>query len=341
MATDTGILYQVQVLKGVPSLIAMATTQFSAGLSINVGVMGIVDNQTNYQISLGWLPTPPIYPGPATPGQIAFDANYLYVGGGASTWLRFADSSTLVSNSTQVIAGYGLTGGGALTSNVTISLISPVVAPTVGNGNITVDTYSSTVTFSMLSSNRHELTLAGNPTLAVSNVTIGQVFTIRLIQDGAGNRTVTWFGGITWPGGGNPPTLSTAGGQADVFVFECRASGVYDGFPAFQNLIGNGTITVDTYAATVTFSMATSNRHELTLTGNAILAISNVNAGQVFTLRLIQDGVGGRTVTWFNTISWPGGSPPTLTATPNKADVFVFECRGAGIFDGFTVGLAL
>lgn len=43
--------------------------------------------------------------------------------------------------------------------------------------------------------------------------------------------------------------------------------------------------------------------------------------GQVLIRNLIQDGTGSRTVTWFPTINWAGGSAPTLTTTESRADV--------------------
>jgi len=101
------------------------------------------------------------------------------------------------------------------------------------------------------------------------------------------------------------------------------------------------TITTDTDGATVTFDMASSNFHKVTLEGNRTLAVSNTSTGQIFYLRLLQDGTGSRTVTWFATISWAGGSAPTLTTTADKADLFAFVTTGSNTFDGFVVGQAI
>jgi len=97
-------------------------------------------------------------------------------------------------------------------------------------------------------------------------------------------------------------------------------------------------VTADTDAATITFSMAASNYHTVTLGGNRTLAVSNVSTGQPFILRLLQDGTGSRTVTWFATIKWAGGVAPTLTTTASKADVFGLVCTGSNTYDGFVVG---
>lgn len=97
-------------------------------------------------------------------------------------------------------------------------------------------------------------------------------------------------------------------------------------------------ITDDTDGATITFDMALSNQHKVTLGGNRILALSNVTTGQKFLIRLKQDGTGSRTVTWFSGISWEGGTTPTLTTTANKADWFGFICTGSNTYDGFILG---
>lgn len=105
-------------------------------------------------------------------------------------------------------------------------------------------------------------------------------------------------------------------------------------------LLGNKQLGTDTDAATVTFDMSDvtkGNIRTVTLGGNRTLAVSNVQVGQAFILRLKQDGSGNRTVTWFSTISWPSGVVPTLTTTANKTDVFGFICTGSGTYDGFVV----
>ena len=103
-------------------------------------------------------------------------------------------------------------------------------------------TDGSTVTFDLNESNTHRVTLGGNRTLAITNVSYGQKFTTRLTQDGTGSRTVTWFNNIHWAGG-TAPTLTTTAHQTDVFGFICTAasgsvaqSGDFDGFVVGQNI---------------------------------------------------------------------------------------------------------
>ncbi len=105
-----------------------------------------------------------------------------------------------------------------------VSGTSTPVIPTV------VSTFGPTTNFDLSQSNNQQVTLTGNPTLTLTNVTVGQRFTINLIQDGTGSRTVTWFSGITWAGG-SAPTLQAAPGAIDTIAFWCNSSGLYMGYP--------------------------------------------------------------------------------------------------------------
>lgn len=136
--------------------------------------------------------------------------------------------------------------------------------------------------------------------------------------------------------------------EAKVGIGASPASTAVDGYILMADGAGNTAwekaapvLTTDADAATITFDMNTSNVHSVTLGANRILAVSNVAVGQVFILRVVQDGGGSRTVTWFSTIKWTGGSAPTLTTTGGKTDVFGFLCTSAGNYDGYIVGLNL
>ena len=90
--------------------------------------------------------------------------------------------------------------------------------------------------------------------------------------------------------------------------------------------------------ATVTADLSKRGVHSVTLGGNRTLAVSNETVGQVFVLRLIQDGAGSHTVTWFSTIKWPSGTAPTLTTTAGSVDTFAFIVTASGNYDGYFVG---
>ena len=92
-------------------------------------------------------------------------------------------------------------------------------------------------------------------------------------------------------------------------------------------------------SGTATLNMNTSRIHDITMpAGNITIEISNETNGMIFSVRILQDGTGSRTVTWFATIKWPDDTPPTLTTTGSKADTYVFRCTGTDTYDGFIVG---
>lgn len=104
-----------------------------------------------------------------------------------------------------------------------------------GSKDLYTETDGATVTFNLNNSNLQEVELQGNRTLSVSNVSVGQVFVIRIIQDATGSRVPTWWSGISWDKGVTP-VLTTTGTKVDVFGFICTGVGSYDGFIIGQNI---------------------------------------------------------------------------------------------------------
>ena len=97
-------------------------------------------------------------------------------------------------------------------------------------------TDGATVTFDLSLGPKQVVTLGGNRSLALSNVLSGHTFVLKLVQDGTGSRTVSWFTTINWRGtAGSAPTLSTGIGDVDVFGFIQTATDTYDGFIVSQD----------------------------------------------------------------------------------------------------------
>lgn len=92
-----------------------------------------------------------------------------------------------------------------------------------------------------------------------------------------------------------------------------------------KNTIGYDYFKVVTYSSSIDIDMENGSKQLITLTGNPTLSLANMSAnGDVFTIALKQDGTGGRTVTWFAGITWPGGSPVQPTSTANSITYFDF-----------------
>jgi len=108
----------------------------------------------------------------------------------------------------------------------------------------------------------------------------------------------------------------------------------------------------ETYAAVTSSSNATTvdchtgNAFSHVLTENTTFTFSNPPASGTafsFSIEIIQDAsASGYTVTWPGSVDWPSATAPTLTATANAKDIFVFYTRDGGTnFYGFTAGQAL
>lgn len=87
-----------------------------------------------------------------------------------------------------------------------------------------------------------------------------------------------------------------------------------------------------------------SSVHEVTLgdgsTPNPInrtLTFNNLPIGKFVTVDLIQDAIGGRTVTW-PTIIWTDGILPVLTTTANRRDSFAFKKNANNTISGYQTG---
>lgn len=89
--------------------------------------------------------------------------------------------------------------------------------------------------------------------------------------------------------------------------------------------------TVTFGSPTTTIDLDTASIFVLTLTGDTTIAFSNARNGARFTLELIQDATGGRTVTW-PTVQWPNNQPPVLSRTSGARDIFTFYREGGVLF---------
>lgn len=89
-------------------------------------------------------------------------------------------------------------------------------------------------------------------------------------------------------------------------------------------------VTISSSTASIDLSLGTT----FTITMNANVTsfqISNIptNAAGSFNLILTGDG-NTRAFAWGNAVTWSGGTPPTLTATNGKKDIFSFITTNNG-----------
>jgi len=87
-----------------------------------------------------------------------------------------------------------------------------------------------------------------------------------------------------------------------------------------------------TDGATITWNVINSPVAKVTLGGNRTLSAPSGTtpiSGQFVSLLAIQDGTGGRTISWNAAYEFAADTAPTLTATANLGDLFTFRYNGA------------
>jgi hypothetical protein len=125
----------------------------------------------------------------------------------------------------------------------------------------------------------------------------------------------------------NYSDLTTLGTTAASKIFTADANNLTTVSGAVANV--EDTLTD---GATITWNVIDSPVAKVTLAGNRTLSAPSGTtpiAGQFVSLLIIQDGTGGRTITWNAAYEFAADTAPTLTATANLGDLFTFRYNGA------------
>ena len=81
--------------------------------------------------------------------------------------------------------------------------------------------------------------------------------------------------------------------------------------------------------ASYTLDWNNGQKQRITLTGNiTTLTLTAPPGVGNFLIKIIQDGTGGRTITWPASVLWPGGTAPTLSAGGGARDIITFYYDG-------------
>ena len=93
----------------------------------------------------------------------------------------------------------------------------------------------------------------------------------------------------------------------------------------YRRTTGGGKDVISVVAASgasQTLDLTSGNVHDVTLTANCTLTLSGATSGVACSMAVLlrQDGTGSRTVTWPASVTWVGGSAPTLQTGANTWD---------------------
>lgn len=89
-----------------------------------------------------------------------------------------------------------------------------------------------------------------------------------------------------------------------------------------------------TDGATINWAVSSAQVAKVTLGGNrTVAAPTGIQNGAFYSLMIIQDGTGGRTLSWNAVFKWVNGQAPTLTTTANGRDLFIFRSDGTNMYE--------
>jgi len=135
------------------------------------------------------------------------------------------------------------------------------------------------------------------------------------------------------------PQISASGNDATIDL-DIDAKGTYGKIFLGSEVVADRGITIETSTATATGTTTIDWRLSTVVdftftTSNEVFSFSNAQADGFFVLKLTQDGVGSRTVTWPASVKWPGGTAPTLSTAAGATDIVRFEKVGTYYYGSY------
>ena len=240
-----------------------------------------------------------------------------------------------VNTTVTVSAGTGLTGGGDLTANRTISANFGTGAGTIAQGN------DSRITGAEQTANKG----AANGYAGLSSSTV-----VPTAQLGTGAATNATFlrGDNVWAAAPVTSVASKTGAvtlaKADVGLANVDNTSdankpvstaqqtALDGKVNVTNGGGETFFDAGNSGTAITLNLANGNVQKLTLTGNCTITLTSPASGAFRSLLLyvFQDGTGSRTITWPASVKWGTAGAPTLSTAASKMDKILLDTVDGG-----------
>lgn len=218
--------------------------------------------------------------------------------------------SSKANTSTTVSAGTGLTGGGDLSANRTLSANFGTSAGTIAQGN------DSRITGAEQTANKG----AVNGYAGLNSSTV-----VPTAQLGSGTANSSSFlrGDSTWAAA---PVTSVASKTGAVTLDESDITNLTTDLSQRVTTINGGGETyfdAGNSSTAITLNLTNGNVQKLTLTANCTITLTSPASGalRALTLLVFQDATGSRTITWPGSVKWGIAGAPTLTTTANLMDI--------------------
>lgn len=107
-----------------------------------------------------------------------------------------------------------------------------------------------------------------------------------------------------------------------------------------KTLIRTGDATL-TDGTNISWNLASNYNADVTLAGNRTLDNpTNMEAGGFYTLKVVQDATGSRTLAYGSAYKWFGGVVPVLSTTANAVDILFFYSDGTNMYGSIQRGYA-
>lgn len=254
---------------------------------------------------------------PGTKGLVALDGDL----GGTAATPTVPALANKTDKTTTISAGTGLTGGGDLSANRTISANFGTASGTIAQGN------DSRITGAEQTVNKG----AANGYAGLNSST-----RVPSAQLGSGTASATTYlrGDSAWSaitkgdvGLANVDNTSDASkpvSTATQTALDGKVNTTNGGGEVYFDAGNSGTAK--------TLDLANGNVQKLTMTGNCTLTLTSPANGayRSMLLMVFQDGTGNRTITWPASVKWGTAGAPTLSTGANKMDKILLDTVDGG-----------
>ena len=214
----------------------------------------------------------------------------------------------------------------SLNDSATGNVASAYTANTLqGLALVYTSSANSNAQFSVTAANNYASILAANNAVGANNWANTLAFS-------TGITATTWANTI---GSSGNSYTNYVGSSANSFANITYAPKISPTFTGTITIDANIASQILTDGAIINWDVSLGSVATVTLGGNrAIAAPTNLKIGS-YILHIIQDGTGGRTVTWNSVFKWPAGVAPVLTTTGNRRDLFSFVCDGTNLYGSY------
>lgn len=226
------------------------------------------------------------------------------------------------------------------TSNLYVNIITSTSLNDSATGNIASAYTANTLQGLALSyaaaansNTQFSVTAANNyASILAANNAVGANGWANTLAFSTGITATTWANNVGSSGNSYTNFVGTSANSFANITYAPKISPTFTGTVTINANIANQILTD---GPTINWDTSSGSVATVTLGGNrAFAAPTNLKIGS-YILHVVQDGTGGRTLTWNSVFKWPAGVAPVLTTTGNRRDLFSFVCDGTNLYGSY------